>query len=322
MEPGFGRLKRGPRQGTSISEFLSRFSDSSACLDHVFERNHPNPGPCPKCGRTVRWFRIRSTNRYSSNCCGGSAIHPLPGTVFGNSNLPLGMWFYAILHFCNTSTGLTTENLAIHLGISHKAAYRMGVRIRMHLAALDRERKLGGPGARVYLQEDELVNIRSDDTGRCGRLRVVALSDSADFAVIPIRKGKFHNSLPSIRRCLHPESLLEFREEETLRKMTHHRRSKWVESGAWRVTDNLTSSHMVLPPLCSGLSRPSSCAIISGRAAGRSTTTSPISRSFSAGGTGARQCSGTRYPGFPASSRTRSGNSVETQVQQHKRVRV
>lgn len=238
MEPGFGRLKRGPRQGTSISEFLSRFSDSSACLDHVFERNHPNPGPCPKCGRTVRWFRIRSTNRYSSNCCGGSAIHPLPGTVFGNSNLPLGMWFYAILHFCNTSTGLTTENLAIHLGISHKAAYRMGVRIRMHLAALDRERKLGGPGARVYLQEDELVNIRSDDTGRCGRLRVVALSDSADFAVIPIRKGKFHNSLASIRRCLHPESLLEFREEETMRKMTHHRRSKWVESGAWRVTDN------------------------------------------------------------------------------------
>jgi len=168
----------------------------------------------------------------------GSAIHPLPGTVFSNSNLPLGLWFYAILHFCNTSTGLTTENLAIHLGISHKAAYRMGVRIRMHLAALDRERKLGGPGALVYVQEDELVNIRTDDGGGCGRLRIVVLSDSSDFAVIPVRKGKFHSSLPSILRSLHPGTLLEFRAEETLRKLTYHRRSKWVESGTWRVTDD------------------------------------------------------------------------------------
>lgn len=226
-----------PRKGTSLNEFMARFPDSDACLAHVFSRNHDEFSPCPKCGRRTRWFRIRGLKRYSSNCCGGNSIHPLSRTMFARSSISLHTWFYAILHFCNTSTGISAETLSIQLGISHDAAYRMGKRIRMHLAALDSDWTIGAPGQVVYVYEDRLVNIQSLNGGTRDPLRIVALYDGKVTAVIPIAKGRFAASNKAILRRVHSEALLEFKSAETLRKMSQHRRWLKAEQCQWRVSD-------------------------------------------------------------------------------------
>lgn len=157
--------------------------------------------------------------------------------MFAKSSIPLHTWFYAILHFCNTSTGLSAEAISIHLGISHDAAYRMGKRIRMHLAALDQDWIIGAPGQVVYVYEDRLVNIQSLNGGTRDPLRIVALFDGKETAVIPIAKGKFAASNKAILRRVHSDAVLEFKSAETLRKMSKHRRSLKAERGQWRLSD-------------------------------------------------------------------------------------
>lgn len=237
-------VKRTPRRvgvvrkGTSIHEFLAAFPDSDSCLQFVFDKKYDKLAPCPNCGRSTRWFRIRNINRYGNNCCGGRALYPLSRTVFANSNLPLITWFYAILHFCNTATGITTENLGIHLGISHKAAYRMGKRIRMHLEAVDHDRLIGGPGQTVYVDEDRLVNVRDREGGTLSRQRIVTVSDGHDFAVIPVAKGKFHAANKEISRRIHSDAQLEFRKLETINKLSHYRNSKKIAGFNWALAEN------------------------------------------------------------------------------------
>ena len=127
--------KRPGYTGTSLQEVALRFPSEDACFEHISQAQIRRLGPCTKCGTTGRWYRRRSA-KYVQHPC-GAVFSPLAGTVFHASKLPLRMWFYAFLHFANSSNGVNTVFLERHLSISYSAAFRMGRRIRLHMAALE-----------------------------------------------------------------------------------------------------------------------------------------------------------------------------------------
>lgn len=224
VRPAAAGTSRVPRKGTSIQEFLGLYPDSEACLRHVFETRFGKDPPCPECGNPTRWYRIRKTKKFVSICCSGNSLHPLSGTIFSKTAIPLQKWFYAILHFCNSSSGLTPRFVAEHLGISVKAATRMSDRIRYHLLLIDAGIDIGGPGRRVYVHETRMRGVHHRGALRRNDLRILALSDEANFTILAINQGRFAASVPDLLSAVVPGSILEFQDEETLRKVCSHKR--------------------------------------------------------------------------------------------------
>ena len=57
-----------------------------------------------------------------------------------------------MLHFANSAEGVNSRFIVRHLGISPDKAYKLGTRIRMHLAAIDQPAKVGVAGKAVFLR--------------------------------------------------------------------------------------------------------------------------------------------------------------------------
>ncbi|WP_338243165.1 IS1595 family transposase [Aurantiacibacter hainanensis] len=137
--------------GTTITEFFDRFPDEQACLAHIFETRFGDHSPCPRCGGTGGWALIGGTKKYFHRCRRHISI--LEDTPFYRSNLSLMAWFYALLLFCNSSTGMRSSFLRRQLGIGVKSAHRMCNIVRTHMAAFEPARRLGGEGKLVHIDE-------------------------------------------------------------------------------------------------------------------------------------------------------------------------
>lgn len=143
--------------GTSVVEFFERFPDEQACLAHIFAVKFGNHSPCPRCGGTGGWTPIKGTKKYRHRC--RRHISVLENTLFYRSNLSLMAWFYALLLFANSSTGMRASFLRRQLGIGVKSANRMCTLIRTHMATLEPVRRIGGPGKRVHIDEALLRHV-------------------------------------------------------------------------------------------------------------------------------------------------------------------
>ena len=177
-------------RGTSLQDFYARFPDDEACLRHVFAMRYGDGIECPKCERPGRWYRIRGTRRFQHPC--GQNIWPLTGTVFERTHIPLQIWFYAMLHFANSSSGVTTTFLGRQLGVSHKAAYRLADRLRMHMAAIDRDKSVGRPGEPVEVRIETLDGVHTAGHPLRGAAKAVIIGDSESVQTTLIGRPRRH----------------------------------------------------------------------------------------------------------------------------------
>jgi transposase len=65
----------------------------------------------------------------------------------------LQLWFYAIHLFTTTRHGVSGKELQRQLGVTYKTAWRMADEIRKHMAMVDGDQPLGGPGQVVEVDE-------------------------------------------------------------------------------------------------------------------------------------------------------------------------
>jgi hypothetical protein len=177
-------------RGTSIQAFHAAFPSDEACLTHIFHARFGMTPTCPKCSRAGRWYRIKGTKRFQHPC--GQGIWPLTGTIFERSNIPLQLWFYAMLHFANSASGVPTSFLRRHLGLSQKAAYRMADRIRLHMAALDYGARVGQRGRPVEIRIEYLVGMRTTRYPVRGSAKAVFLGDANNVQATVIGRARRH----------------------------------------------------------------------------------------------------------------------------------
>lgn len=127
----------------TIQQFFKQFPSDAACLEHVMIARFGMQSDCPKCEKATRWSRVASQRAYACQWCGHHA-YPCVGTPFESSRTSLQLWFYAIYLFTQTRSGVSAKELQRQLGVTYKAAWRMGHEIRKHMAAVDGDEPLGG----------------------------------------------------------------------------------------------------------------------------------------------------------------------------------
>lgn len=147
----------------SILDFCRRFPDEDACLRAIFEAKFGDHTACPHCGKIGQWGRVRGTRKYFHTC--RRQVSPLKDTAFYRSNLSLTAYFYAILLFANSSSGVRSSFIRKQLGLIPKSSHRLCNRVRLHMAACPRPASIGGPGRLVEVDEVLLRHTRSPGRG-------------------------------------------------------------------------------------------------------------------------------------------------------------
>jgi len=119
--------------------FLARYPDDDSCLAALFRLRYgrrPDSGTsvCPKCGRAGRFARLARLPAFACPRC-GHHLHPMAGTAFARSHLPLQAWFYAMFVVAAAQPrGVPAREIQRRLGVGYKTAWRMTRAIRRALA--------------------------------------------------------------------------------------------------------------------------------------------------------------------------------------------
>ena len=112
----------------TLAEFTDYFCDEATCLKHYTEIRFGNGKYCPHCGH-MEIYRFKDGKRYRCAKC-KQDFTIKTGTVFGESKLPLRKWFIAIYLLSTTSKGMSSVQVAKHVGVTQKTAWFMAHRIR------------------------------------------------------------------------------------------------------------------------------------------------------------------------------------------------
>lgn len=107
---------------------MEYFQDEDTCRQHFTAIRFRNGEYCPHCGHT-KIYTFSNGKRYRCGSC-KQDFTIKTGTVFGESKLPIKKWFIAIYLLSTTSKGISSVQLAKHVGVTQKTGWFMDHRIR------------------------------------------------------------------------------------------------------------------------------------------------------------------------------------------------
>ena len=112
----------------TLTEFTDYFKDEAKCVEHFTAARFRRGEYCPHC-QHGKIYKCANGKRYHcAKCKQDFTIRTK--TVFGESKLPLRKWYMAIYLLSNTSKGISSVQLAKHVGVTQKTAWFMDHRLR------------------------------------------------------------------------------------------------------------------------------------------------------------------------------------------------
>jgi transposase-like protein len=112
----------------TLAEFLEYFKDEETCRQYCVEMRFRDGEYCPHCcHREI--YKYADGKRYRCAGC-KEDFTIITGSVFGESKVPLRKWFIAIYLLSTTSKGISSVQLAKHVGVTQKTAWFMDHRLR------------------------------------------------------------------------------------------------------------------------------------------------------------------------------------------------
>lgn len=112
----------------TLIDFTDKFSSEAVCSDYLFKIRFGQGESCPYC-KHDKIYKFSSGRRFRCAKC-RQDFSIKTGTIFEDSRLPLRKWFMAIYLLTNTGKGISSIQLAKHLGVSQKTAWYLAHRIR------------------------------------------------------------------------------------------------------------------------------------------------------------------------------------------------
>lgn len=174
----------------TIRQFFTQFPDDDTCLQHLFNVRYGDNHECPKCSKAGKWHRLKGHKAFSCQWC-GHHIHPMAGTIYQGSTTPLQLWFYAMFLFTKSRNGVSAKELERQLGVTYKTAWRIGHKIREHMARVDGDEPLGGAGKAVEIDEAFIGGYEKGAVGGKGKAIVLGMLEKGGdimTKVVPNRK--------------------------------------------------------------------------------------------------------------------------------------
>lgn len=183
----------------TMQEFFEKFPNDEACRQYVAQVRWGAGFLCPACGNTEAWKKSRGTYR-CAQCRHDTSI--TAGTVFGDSRIPLRLWFQAIWLVVSQKSGASALGVSRSLGIRRQmTGWYLMKRIRTAMVRVGRERLsglvevdevfLGGvkPGKRGRGAAGKvLILVAVEDMGKkgIGRIRITVIPDAT---AVSLRKA-------------------------------------------------------------------------------------------------------------------------------------
>lgn len=109
-------------------EFTDYFCDEETCVKHFTESRFRNGEYCPHCHHDKIYLCANGKRYHCAKCKQDFTIRTK--TVFGDSKLPLRKWYMAVYLLATTSKGISSVQLAKHVGVTQKTGWFMDHRIR------------------------------------------------------------------------------------------------------------------------------------------------------------------------------------------------
>lgn len=175
-----------------MQEFMDRFPDDAACRAYIAKIRWGDTPTCPHCSSDKLWS-VRRGVLQCRKCRRDISI--TAGTIFGDSRIPLRLWFQALWLVVSQKNGVSALGLAHALGIKRQmTGWYLLKRIRSAMVRAGRERLsgtvevdevfLGGvkPGKRGRGAAGKvLILIAVEDKGKAGfgRIRISVIPDAS-----------------------------------------------------------------------------------------------------------------------------------------------
>ncbi len=112
----------------TLMEFTDYFCDEETCVKHFTESRFRNGKYCPHCHHDKIYLCANGKRYHCAKCKQDFTIRTK--TVFGDSKLPLRKWYMAVYLLATTSKGISSVQLAKHVGVTQKTGWFMDHRIR------------------------------------------------------------------------------------------------------------------------------------------------------------------------------------------------
>jgi len=146
----------------TLMELERQFSSEAACAEYLARLRWPEGFRCPGCGSSRAWRTARGL-WVCRNCERQTSV--TAGTIFGDSNLPLALWFRAIWHIVTQKDGASALGLQRVLGLgSYRTAWSLLHKLRRAMVRPGRERLQG-------LVEVDESYLGAPEPGKRGRQR-------------------------------------------------------------------------------------------------------------------------------------------------------
>ncbi|QFT55941.1 ISXO2-like transposase domain protein [Microbulbifer sp. THAF38] len=130
------------QKGISLTQFLKAYGTEEQCFDALCQWRWPNGFCCPHCGHdkhcNLAYRKLKQCNR----CRRQTSI--TSRTIFDSTKLPLTTWFLGIFLITQDKKGISSMELARHLGLSYNAAWRMKQKLMQVMMERDQQYKLSG----------------------------------------------------------------------------------------------------------------------------------------------------------------------------------
>ena len=172
----------------SLWQLRSRFPNEAACLEYLTAKRLQAGDLCGT-GQECKFSIDRGVSALLRCRTCLRRYSPRTATLTYNSNISLLKWFELLWLFSAMPEGLTVDFVRRYLGISHVAAWRMLLKLRLHIDAQRRSVQFGGDGRPVVMT---WTNLRVR-TSRRRTLLVFALEDGKEISSLtcPDRRTKY-----------------------------------------------------------------------------------------------------------------------------------
>lgn len=200
----------------TIQQFFKQFPTDEACLNHIMQVRYGNHTPCSKCERETKWSRVSSQRAFACQWC-GHHVYPCVGTPFEKSRTSLQLWFYAIYLFTTSRHGVSGKELQRQLGVTYKAAWRMGHEIRKHMGYVDGDDQLDGT---VEIDETFIGGHRKGGQGGKGKIVLFGMLDrDGDVMTKVVSDRRVSTLYPIIVKSIKAGSLIHTDEHSAYRSL-------------------------------------------------------------------------------------------------------